>query len=95
MPIAIQEMYHNRIEDLFVDDVKELTKHLIAIEPEYIRNQELQSAIRANKSKDKSSDKKKTGTKRATMAEGDTIPKKTRMLCQLCAKASPSTKNTL
>ena len=96
MPIAIQEMYHNRTETLFEDDVEELTKHLVAIEPEYIRNQELQSSLRANgKSNDKSSDKKKTGTKRASMAEGDPIPKKTRMLCQLCAKRSPSAKNSL
>ena len=95
MPIAIQDMYHNRTETRFEDDVEELTKHLIAIEPEYIRNQELQSSIRANgKGKDKSSDKKKTGTKRATMAEGDPIPKKTKMLCQHCAKRSPSTKNS-
>lgn len=95
MPIAIQDMYHNRTETRFEDDVEELTKHLVAIEPEYIRNQELQSSIRANgKGKDKFSDKKKTGTKRAIMAEGDTIPKKTRKLCQHCAKDSPSTKNS-
>jgi len=95
MPIAIQDMYHNRTETRFEDDVEELTKHLVAIEPEYIRNQELQSSIRATgKGKDKPSEKKSNGTKRKTMAEGDPIPKKSRMLCQLCAKASPSTKNS-
>ena len=94
MPIAIQDMYRNRTENRFEDDVEELTKHLIAIEPEYIRNQELQSSIRTNgKGKDKPSDKK-SGTKRKTMAEDDPIPKKTRKLCQLCATASPSTKNS-
>lgn len=94
MPIAIQDMYRNRTENRFEDDVEELTKHLIAIEPEYIRNQELQSSIRTNgKGKDKPSDKK-SGTKRKTMAEDDPIPRKTRKLCQLCAKASPSTKNS-
>ena len=100
MPIAIQEMYYNRVENMFEDDVEELTKHLVAIEPEYIRQQELMSSIRTNhkegKDKNKSGkfDKKTKGTKRGTMAEGDTIPKKSRKLCQLCAKDSPSTKDT-